>query len=102
MESKTISRNEKNAKKTTGFPIRWSLTLLRHFRVWVTVWVKNFCLFYFELLDSKNHCFLRKTVVFGAATRIRTGDLILTKDALYQLSYSSIFGDPERARTVDL
>ena len=30
-------------------------------------------------------------VVFdGAATQIRTGDLILTKDALYLLSYSSI------------
>ena len=29
-------------------------------------------------------------------------DLILTKDALYRLSYSSEFGDPERARTVDL
>ena len=28
---------------------------------------------------------------FGAAARIRTGDLILTKDALYLLSYSSIF-----------
>ena len=27
---------------------------------------------------------------FGAAIRIRTGDLILTKDALYRLSYSSI------------
>ena len=26
----------------------------------------------------------------GAATQIRTGDLILTKDALYLLSYSSI------------
>ena len=26
----------------------------------------------------------------GAATQIRTGDLILTKDALYRLSYSSI------------
>ena len=26
---------------------------------------------------------------FGAATRIRTGDLILTKDVLYQLSHSS-------------
>ena len=25
----------------------------------------------------------------GAATQIRTGDLILTKDALYRLSYSS-------------
>ena len=38
----------------------------------------------------------------GAADQIRTGDLILTKDALYRLSYSSEFGDPERARTVDL
>ena len=27
----------------------------------------------------------------GAATRIRTGDLILTKDVLYQLSHSSIY-----------
>ena len=27
---------------------------------------------------------------FGAATRIRTGDLILTKDVLYQLSHSSV------------
>ena len=26
----------------------------------------------------------------GAATRIRTGDLILTKDVLYQLSHSSV------------
>jgi hypothetical protein len=34
---------------------------------------------------------LRLQVVFfnGAAIQIRTGDLILTKDALYQLSYSS-------------
>ena len=31
---------------------------------------------------------------FGAATRIRTGDLILTKDVLYQLSHSSIIGNP--------
>ncbi len=29
--------------------------------------------------------------MFGAATRIRTGDLILTKDVLYQLSHSSDF-----------
>ena len=28
---------------------------------------------------------------FGAATQIRTGDLILTKDVLYQLSHSSVF-----------
>ena len=35
-----------------------------------------------------SHCGYRD--FYGAATRIRTGDLILTKDALYRLSYSSI------------
>ena len=29
-------------------------------------------------------------LLFGAASQIWTGDLILTKDALYRLSYSSI------------
>ena len=47
----------------------------------------------------------------GAAGQIRTADLILTKDALYRLSYSSIlapdwgqvsYGDREGARTLDL
>ena len=47
----------------------------------------------------------------GAAGQIRTADLILTKDALYLLSYSSILapgsgarwgGDREGARTLDL
>ena len=47
-------------------------------------------------ISEEISCFL------GAAGRIRTADLILTKDALYRLSYSSINGDPERARTVDL
>ena len=31
-----------------------------------------------------------KSLFHGAVTRIRTGDLILTKDALYLLSYNSI------------
>ena len=38
---------------------------------------------------KKRHDFVRNRVSFGAATQIRTGDLILTKDALYLLSYSS-------------
>ena len=41
-------------------------------------------------------------MLFGAAGRIRTADLILTKDALYRLSYSSKYGDQEGARTLDL
>src|SRR5690554_6641854 len=32
----------------------------------------------------------------GADTRIRTGDLILTKDALYRLSYISVFWSGQR------
>ena len=32
---------------------------------------------------------MQNRVSFGAATQIRTGDLILTTDALYLLSYSS-------------
>ena len=32
----------------------------------------------------------------GAATQIRTGDLILTKDALYRLSYSSKVHAPHK------
>ena len=43
---------------------------------------------YYRLLKKKK---LRHEVeAFGAAGRIRTADLILTKDALYLLSYSSI------------
>ncbi len=40
--------------------------------------------------NNKKPVTVAVTGFFGAATRIRTGDLILTKDALYRLSYSSI------------
>ena len=36
-----------------------------------------------------------RKVFVGAAIQIRTGDLILTKDALYLLSYSSVFRVPD-------
>jgi hypothetical protein len=41
--------------------------------------------------NTKNHLNRKDSSGFldGAAIQIRTGDLILTKDALYQLSYSS-------------
>ena len=55
-----------------------------------------------HFLQQKTPEIQRFQVLSGAAGRIRTADLILTKDALYRLSYSSINGDPERARTVDL
>ena len=43
----------------------------------------------FPQIAKKRHDFMQNRVSFGAATQIRTGDLILTKDALYLLSYSS-------------
>ena len=53
--------------------------------------------------QNKNRSNLTTQAVnVGAAGRIRTADLILTKDALYLLSYSSIYGDQEGARTLDL
>ena len=39
--------------------------------------------------DTKNLRSSEASEIFGAAIQIRTGDLILTKDALYLLSYSS-------------
>ena len=51
---------------------------------------------------TKKHRKPKFSMLFGAAGRIRTADLILTKDALYLLSYSSIYGDQEGARTLDL
>ena len=39
--------------------------------------------------ESKKRDTQTSVSFFGAATQIRTGDLILTKDALYLLSYSS-------------
>ena len=45
-------------------------------------------------LQIKNEALMR--LAFGADRRIRTADLILTKDALYRLSHISTDGDPER------
>ena len=41
--------------------------------------------------DKKRTALFQVRCNAGAVTRIRTGDLILTKDALYLLSYNSIF-----------
>ena len=74
--------------------------------MWVTVWVRRLTHILthtiFSVFATKKHRKPKFSMLFGAAGRIRTADLILTKDALYRLSYSSEFGDPERARTVDL
>ena len=74
--------------------------------MWVTVWVRRLTHILtrtvFNIYATKKHRKPKFSVLFGAAGRIRTADLILTKDALYLLSYSSIYGDQEGARTLDL
>ena len=74
--------------------------------MWVRVWGRQLTRILthtiFSVFAAKKHRKPKFSMLFGAAGRIRTADLILTKDALYRLSYSSINGDPERARTVDL
>ena len=100
------AENDKNTGEETKLPLRYSLGLSGHFRVWVRVWVRRLTHILthtsFDIFATKKHRKPRFSMLFGAADQIRTGDLILTKDALYRLSYSSEFGDPERARTVDL
>ena len=64
-------------------PLRYSLNLSAHFRVWVTVWVRQlthilthtfFSIFTTKSIENRSfRCF------FGAAGQIRTADLILTK-----------------------
>ena len=71
-------------------------------RVWVTVWVRQLTHTSFNVFTTKKHRKPKFSMLFGAAGRIRTADLILTKDALYLLSYSSKCGDQEGARTLDL
>ena len=86
--------------------VRSSFTLSAHFRVWVRVWVRRLTHILtrtvFNIFTAKKHRKPKLSMLFGAAGRIRTADLILTKDALYLLSYSSIYGDQEGARTLDL
>ena len=75
-------------------------------RVWVTVWVRQLIHILthtiFDVFAAKKHRKTKFSMLYGAAGRIRTADLILTKDALYLLSYSSKCGDQEGARTLDL
>ena len=49
---------------------------------------------------SKKPVTVEVTGFFGAVTQIRTGDLILTKDALYRLSYNSIIHAPDEGGMV--
>ena len=55
----------------------------------------------FAILNkNKKPVIIEITGFFGAVTQIRTGDLILTKDALYRLSYNSISHAPDEGGMV--
>jgi hypothetical protein len=41
---------------------------------------------------NKGPAFLRALVLFGAGTRSRTRDLLITSQLLYQLSYTGVVG----------
>ena len=44
----------------------------------------------------------RGAVLIGGGSRIRTGDMLLAKQPLYQLSYTPKSGGPDKNRTCDL
>ena len=75
-------------------PLRYSLNLSAHFRVWVTVWVKQlthilthtfFSIFATKSIENRSfRCF------FGAAGQIRTADLILTNSPRQGFSFTPL------------
>ena len=88
------TKEQKIHGRKAKLPVLCFLNLSAHFRVWVRVWVRQLphilTRTVFNIFATKKHRKPKLSMLFGAAGRIRTADLILTKDALYLLSYSSI------------
>ena len=61
-------------------------------------------LFNFQLPIFKEQEMLEIHVRIGGGSRIRTGDILLAKQTLYQLSYTptEVFGGSRWSRTIDL
>ena len=91
----------KNTGEEAKPPLRYSLGLSGHFRVWVTVWVRRLTHILthtiFSVFATKKHRKPKFSMLFGAAGQIRTADLVITNDALYRLSYSSKSLSQERS-----
>ena len=64
-------------------PLRYSLNLSAHFRVWVTVWVRRLTHILthtiFSVFATKKHRKPKFSVLFGAGGVTRTPDLLITK-----------------------
>ena len=75
-------KNAKIAERRQKPPLRYSLNLSAHFRVWVTVWVRQLTHILthtiFSIFATKKHRKPKFSMLFGAAGQIRTADLILT------------------------
>ena len=88
------TKEQKIQGRKAELPALCFLNLSTHFYVWVTVWVRQLThiLTHTVLVEKVRKIpeIMRFQGFSGAAGRIRTADLILTKDALYRLSYSSI------------
>ena len=75
-------------------PLRYSLNLSAHFRVWVTVWVRRFAHILthtiFGVFATKKHRKPKFSMLFGAAGQIRTADLILTNSPRQGFSFTPL------------
>ena len=92
-------------------PLRYSLNLSAHFRVWVTVWVTVWVRrlthilthTIFSVFATKKHRKPKFSMLFGAAGQIRTADLILTNrsKAIQPLLYKAFWAVfcPKRMRS---
>ena len=88
------TKEQKIQGRKAELPALCFLNLSTHFYVWVTVWVRRLTHILTHTVSAKKVRKIPEIIRFqgfsGAAGRIRTAYLILTKDALYLLSYSSI------------
>ena len=78
-------------------PLRYSLNLSAHFRVWVTVWVRQLTHILthtiFSVFATKKHRKPKFSMLFGAGGVTRTHDLLITKCiGLLRLAVFRAFG----------
>ena len=82
------------APERKQLPLRCSFILSAHFRLWVTVWVRQLTHILTHTISSvfatKKHRKPKFSMLFGAGGVTRTPDLLITNQLLYQLSYTSL------------
>ena len=88
-----ISPTGKQSTGKKAISLRCSFTLSVHFRVWVTMWVRQLTHIlahtFFSVFATKKHRKPKFPMLFGAGGVTRTHDLLITNQLLYRLSYTS-------------